>query len=267
MVNATKEDYTEKRILFLIETAHWYYIDYFQKKDPSLRTWNYQAFAKKIFHDYPPLTPFKNKFQGMWDEMKSYKRQIPVCGGVILNKEMNRVLLVRGPKNNDGFSFPRGKINNQETKLACAAREIYEETGLSVERLLEEKDFVFQDARAKANNGQFVTLFFVSIEEAGLVTKPNVLNEIGSIQWHSIHKLIKEGSRNYLLPYFLPLIETWVKRRNPSYTPAAQHGRVVYDARNPDAAFEEPKPTEPSTMNAFYFDRNRLASCFGSATE
>lgn len=218
--------------------------------------------AKRIFKDYPPLNPFENKFLQMREDMRHYKRQIPVCGGVILNKEMNRVLLVRGPKNNEGFSFPRGKINSNESKVACATREIYEETGLSVEKLINEREFVSQDARSKPPFGQYVTLFFVTIDEAGLVTRPNVLNEIGSIQWHSIDKLIKDGNRNYLMPHFLPLIEAWVKRKNPNYTPAAQHGRVVYDSRNPNAVYEDLKPTAPATMTAFYFDRSRLSSCF-----
>jgi mRNA-decapping enzyme subunit 2 len=266
LVNATKEDYTEQRILLVIEIAHWYYIDYFQKQNPDLKPMTFPNFSRRMFQEYPPLRPFIPKFQSMLDAMKRYKRNIPVFGGVILNPQMNRILLVRGVKNSDGFSFPRGKINSGESQLACAAREIYEEAGLSVEHLLDANEYVSQDAR-KSALGQFVTLFFVVVEEAGMVTKPTVLNEIGAIQWHSISRLIKEGNRSYLLPHFLPLIETWVKRKNPNYVPAANHGRVVYDMKNPNAAFEEPTPTEPSTISSFYFDRSRLLSCFSSPSD
>lgn len=264
LVNATKEDYTEQRIMLVIEIAHWYYIDYFQKEYPDLKAMTFPNFARKLFSEYPPLIPFVPRFQKMLDDMKSYKRNIPVYGGVILNRQLNRVLLVRGTKNSDGFSFPRGKVNAGETPLACAAREIYEEAGLSVEHILDANEFVSQDAR-KNNLGQYVTLYFVVVEEAGMVTKPTVLNEIGAIQWHSISRLIKEGNRSYLLPHFLPLIEGWAKRKNPKYVPAATHGRLVYDMRNPNAAFEDPTPEEPSTITSFYFDRTKLNSCFSFA--
>lgn len=266
LVNATKEDYTEQRILLVIEIAHWYYIDYFQKAYPDLKPMSFATFAKKMFEKYPPLTDYIPKFSVMHDAMKAYKRNIPVFGGVILNKQMNRVLLVKGVKNNDGFSFPRGKINSGESPIACATREIYEEAGLTVEGLLDEKEYVAQDAR-KAPMGQFVTLFFVVVEEAGMNTKPQVLNEIGAIQWHSISRLIKEGNRSYLLPYFLPRIEEWVKAKNPNYVPAANHGRAVYDMRNPNAANEEPTPATPATITSFYFDRAKLTSCFAQPSE
>jgi mRNA-decapping enzyme subunit 2 len=252
--------------LLVIEIAHWYYIDYFQKKYPDLKPMSFATFAKKMFEKYPPLCDYIPKFTSMYEAMKAYKRNIPVFGGVILNAQMNRVLLVKGVKNNDGYSFPRGKINSGESPLACAAREIYEEAGLSVEGSLDEKEYVAQDAR-KSPMGQFVTLFFVVVDEVGMVTKPKVLNEIGAIQWHSISKLIKEGNRSYLLPYFLPKIEDWVKSKNPNYVPAANHGRVVYDMRNPNAAYEEPTSAVPATMSSFFFDRAKLASCFASPSD
>lgn len=260
-MNATKEDYTEQRILLVIEIAHWYYLDYFQKKYPDLKPMTFPNFARKMFDEYPPLNPFVPKFQEMLSAMKDYKRNIPVCGGVILNPQMNRILLVRGVKSSDSFSFPRGKINSGESPIACAAREIYEEAGLKVDHLLHEKDCVAQDMR-KSAMGQFVTLFFVVVDEVGMSTKPTVLNEIGAIQWHSISKLIQEGSRAYLVPNFIHQIESWAKRRNPHYTPAATHGRVVYDMKNPNAANEDPNPTDPPTITSFYFDRTKLSSCF-----
>lgn len=266
LVNATKDDYTEQRILLVIEIAHWYYLDYFQKEYPDLKPMNFATFARRMFDEYPPLHSFVPKFQVMLSAMKDYKRNIPVCGGVILNPQMNRVLLVRGVKSSDSFSFPRGKINSGESPLACAAREIYEEAGLKVDHLLNEKDCVAQDLR-KSPMGQFVTLFFVVVDEVGMTTKPTVLNEIGAIQWHSISKLIQEGSRAYLVPNFIHQIETWAKKRKgASYTPAATHGRVVYDMKNPNAANEDPKPTDPSTITSFYFDRSKLSSCFLPST-
>lgn len=63
-------------------------------------------------------------YESVWDEYKSYKRMVPCCGGILLNKEGDKVLLVRGWKSNAGWSFPRGKINLGESEEACAVREV-----------------------------------------------------------------------------------------------------------------------------------------------
>lgn len=63
-------------------------------------------------------------YESVWDEYKSYKRMVPCCGGILLNKERDKVLLVRGWKSNAGWSFPRGKINLAESEEACAVREV-----------------------------------------------------------------------------------------------------------------------------------------------
>lgn len=63
-------------------------------------------------------------YESVWDEYKSYKRMVPCCGGILLNKEGDKVLLVRGWKSNAGWSFPRGKINLAESEEACAVREV-----------------------------------------------------------------------------------------------------------------------------------------------
>jgi ADP-ribose pyrophosphatase YjhB (NUDIX family) len=51
--------------------------------------------------------------------------KIPTCGGIIMNKEMTKVLLVQGFGGN--WSFPRGKINQEyqdEQLTECAIREV-----------------------------------------------------------------------------------------------------------------------------------------------
>ena len=50
----------------------------------------------------------------------------------MLNQNMDEVVLVKGWKKGANWSFPRGKINKDEPDLACAIREVYEETGYDI---------------------------------------------------------------------------------------------------------------------------------------
>ena len=40
------------------------------------------------------------------------------------------------------YSFPKGKINQKERELDCAAREVWEEIGFSITNLISESDFI-----------------------------------------------------------------------------------------------------------------------------
>jgi mRNA-decapping enzyme subunit 2 len=50
----------------------------------------------------------------------------------MFNEDASQVLLVRGFKHNSSWSFPRGKINENELPKDCAIREVREETGFNI---------------------------------------------------------------------------------------------------------------------------------------
>lgn len=54
----------------------------------------------------------------------AYKERVPVCGAILISKEWDKVLLVKGWNKGASWSFPRGKINKGETEAACAVREV-----------------------------------------------------------------------------------------------------------------------------------------------
>lgn len=58
------------------------------------------------------------------EQFKSFKKNVPVMGGILLDKSMQRVLLVKGWKNTACWGFPRGKIHKNETDAQCAVREV-----------------------------------------------------------------------------------------------------------------------------------------------
>lgn len=58
------------------------------------------------------------------EEFKAFKKNVPVMGGILLDQDMQRVLLVKGWKNTACWGFPRGKIHKNETDAQCAVREV-----------------------------------------------------------------------------------------------------------------------------------------------
>jgi mRNA-decapping enzyme subunit 2 len=59
-----------------------------------------------------------------------------------MNSTNEQCLLVRGYKSNAAWSFPRGKINLEESESDCAIREVFEETGYDFRSLLRPNDFI-----------------------------------------------------------------------------------------------------------------------------
>lgn len=69
-------------------------------------------------------SPPQVNLEDMMKRFNQYKRIIPVFGAILLDHSMERVLLVRGFKSASGWGFPRGKINQRETDVQCAVREV-----------------------------------------------------------------------------------------------------------------------------------------------
>lgn len=62
----------------------------------------------------------------------AYKMNVPVCGAIILNDKLDKVLLVRGWNQKSSWTFPKGKINQNEADAVCAVREVWEEVGWDI---------------------------------------------------------------------------------------------------------------------------------------
>lgn len=75
---------------------------------------------------------WKREVSTLPSAFQSYKpRHMKVYGAILINN-FGEVLLVRG-RLSKKWSFPKGHCERQETDLACAKRELFEETGLEVE--------------------------------------------------------------------------------------------------------------------------------------
>src|SRR3989338_1201507 len=133
IVNLSDEHLRQsERVCFQLEQAHWFYEDFYVEKFPSLPHFAKPApffglMAQRcaaIRHLLSGRTP-----QQLYASFVRYKVRVPVCGAVLLTDGGRRCLLVKGWHAKSSWSFPKGKINRDETEAECTIREVYEETG------------------------------------------------------------------------------------------------------------------------------------------
>ena len=134
ILNVPQEELsTSERIFFQLEQAWWYYEDLICDKIeeetgscPLPRFANMKPFSKELFDFSPVLRDLD--FAKLWKEFAIYKRKISTYGCILLNRDCTRVALCKMYKSKV-WTFPAGKINQNEIGIDAAAREVYEETG------------------------------------------------------------------------------------------------------------------------------------------
>lgn len=72
----------------------------------------------------------------IYNFFRNYYYQIPVCGAIIYRNSLKKEWLVVKSPYALRYGFPKGKMNHGESEQACAIREVYEETGLSIDGLV-----------------------------------------------------------------------------------------------------------------------------------
>jgi len=219
------------RLLFQVEEAHWYYEDFFREKIPSLPLLNLKQFASHLFQRCPLLRPYQEYLENIYASFTSYKIQIPVCGAILLNQNMDQCVLVKG-WNSRTWGFPRGKKNKNEPEIECATREVLEETGYDISSLVLEEDFI-ELTRGPQNS----KLYIVRGVSESFKFGPKARKEIRKVEWHRLEDLmlllrkdknalplsLKPNSFFMVLPY-LRKLKTWIaeqrrqSRRLPSPT-------------------------------------------------
>lgn len=124
-----------------------------------------------------------------FEEFLEYKTRVPVRGAIMLNKEMDSVLLVKGWKKSAHWSFPRGKINKDEDDLDCAIREVYEETGYDIREagLVPDPDDVHSIEITM--QGQHMKLFVFRDIPMDTHFEPRTRKEISKIEWFRLSEL------------------------------------------------------------------------------
>ena len=174
------------RLFFQLQQAHWFYCDFYYDTWPQqLPAYNnLKTFCSKFFTLSPLLSSQLSRFEGLYDSFTTYLQSVPVCGVILLNGRLDRVLMVRGWKGNS-WSFPKGKIDANESELQCAVRECREEVGYEVR----EGEVGDGDWIEAAVNGKSVKLFMVSGVDEHYNFETRTRKEISGIEWVDVATL------------------------------------------------------------------------------
>lgn len=91
IINIPNEEQNIIRVLFQIELAYWFYIDFVIIEKPDLRRYNFKPFAKLMFNHVPFLRRYLTNFDRVIDEWRDYKHNVPTYGCIILDESMENV--------------------------------------------------------------------------------------------------------------------------------------------------------------------------------
>ncbi|KAJ3153665.1 mRNA-decapping enzyme subunit 2 [Geranomyces michiganensis] len=233
IINVPKEELSSvERICFQIEQAHWFYEDFVREENPRLSSFGLKNFCAQFFRHCPLLHRWAHDHEKAFQNFMEYKVRVPVCGAIILNENMNKVLLVKGWKSSSGWGFPKGKINKDEPEAPCAIREVQEETGFDIGPYLRVNEYVERTIK-----GQRIRLYILTGVPEDTVFMPQTRKEIGDIRWHRLDDLpgwnknaIPEAGerRNkfYMVTAFVSGLRQWMaKYRKAKRQGKARNGR------------------------------------------
>lgn len=176
------------RICFQIEQAHWYYEDFFHDSNPTvLPHFTLKKFAAEMFTRCPLLKEYlsDSSIEAIYQQFVTYKMNIPVCGSIILNQDLDKVLLVKGYNSKSSWSFPKGKINQNESEMHCAIRETLEEIGFDIANLVKEDRYVECLMRGEQKSRYYIV---VGVNE-NTTFQTRTRKEISEIKWHVLKDL------------------------------------------------------------------------------
>ena len=204
------------RVCFQMELAHWFYIDFLLPQYPELIEGTLHEFCAHMFNHVPFLRKYSHQVDSILDYWWSYKISVPVNGAILLNERKDKVLMVKGYGNKAGWTFPKGKINEEEEDVNCAVREVLEETGYDVSQLVKQDVYLEKVIRFKT-----IRLFLVEGVQENFHFQPRVRGEIQEIRWWDIELLpcshSDRGSRKFgtAIP-FIRELKLWARHGDTS---------------------------------------------------
>ncbi|CAI5720598.1 hypothetical protein KXD40_002201 [Peronospora effusa] len=193
---------SSERLFFQIEQCYWFYEDFYADQYAHLQHVKLNDFARQMFAHCPLLRPLAHRCDELFQDFKTYQRQVPVVGCILLNTKRTKLVLVRNWKGTS-WTFPRGKVNEGESDLECARREVFEECGYDVGDRLESKqhlEFVANDQRMR--------MYMCPDVPEDYAFAPQTRKEISTIEWFTFDALPK---KTWSVMPFMPRLKRWVK--------------------------------------------------------
>ncbi|KAI9321574.1 Dcp2, box A domain-containing protein [Dichotomocladium elegans] len=197
-----------QRICFQVEQAHWFYEDFVRLLQPNLPSFQLKTFSEKIFKHCPLLKQWAHQHEKTYSDFMQYRFRIPVCGAIILNENLDKCLLVKGWSSKSGWSFPRGKINENEKFNDCAIREVLEETGYDISPLISN---IYLE---KTIHDQSIRLYVVHGVPENTDFQTQTRKEISQIEWFKLDELpgmqpnMRPVGRFYMVVPFIGKLKT-----------------------------------------------------------
>ena len=223
------------RLFFQIEQAHWFYEDFLADADgSSLPHLHLRKFASKLFNSVELLKPLKAHYEELFDEFRAYKGKIPVCGCVLLDPSLTKVVLVQNWAKTS-WGLPKGKLNQNEKKSECAKREVGEETGYDVLMDLDENE-----ALELVNQDQHAAMFCVPDVDPAFDFQPRVRKEISNVKFFPLDQL---PAKQWGVGQFVPKIKRWVKQYKKK-----RKGLPIDDTPPASPSRPVPPPLSPSQV-------------------
>merc|ERR1719183_353345 len=212
------------RLCFELQEAFWFYLDYLydnaKKELPKLNQTNFVHLMLEASEILMAIYETPMARQKLLLDWRDYCKTVPLKGAVLLNQKLDKCLMVQ-PWKGDKWTYPRGKINEDESEIECAVREVWEETGLDITGLVDEHAFVQADVYG---SGVQVKLFVVPGIAEEVPCAPNTRKEISKIAWVQLCRLPGWDCRDEPYPEhglahlrflavaeFVPEIQRWVQ--------------------------------------------------------
>jgi len=213
------------RLFFQIEQAWWFYEDFHADapQNSHLPHYKYLAtFCRAIFEHCPLLAGIsKDTAKSMMDNFNGYKHGIPAYGTIMLNKSMTKFVLCK-LYGGGTWSFPRGKVNENENPFVCACRETQEETGFDPSSYCRGEE----DSLVWIDNKKLCKLFIGTCIPEDTVFMPQTRKEVSEVAFHDISVVVLDKANpGYIktwgvLPYFQNL-KRWISQKQKGASASA----------------------------------------------
>ena len=202
-----------------MERAYWHYFDECltekekvglgDSEDPE-KNFPFVKFCSQLFLRVPVLHPHLSSLKEILNMFRKWKGALPAYGVILLNPALNKVLLVQEFGYKKRWGFPKGTLEAGESREECAAREAFEEVGVDVAQMIDNREWFKRKIGTKVR-----TLFVIpnpvaphGISEA-TVFGPKGKGEIGDIKWFSL-KGSFSGNDFFTVKPFIEDIRRWV---------------------------------------------------------
>uniref|UniRef100_A0A182JW40 m7GpppN-mRNA hydrolase n=1 Tax=Anopheles christyi TaxID=43041 RepID=A0A182JW40_9DIPT len=248
------------RIYFQMELAHWFYLDFYCAENKQ--KCGIKQFAQQMFKHVPFLQPNWPNVDTVLENWKQYKLTVPTYGAILLSEDMKHVLLVQSFWAKSSWGFPKGKINENEEPVNCAIREVYEETGYDIRKLIRPTEYI-----EVIINYQFTRLYLVPGVPLTTLFVPKTRNEIKCCEWFPVdvlpvskHDSIVKDNHNLTGNSFF-MILPFVKRLKKWLESFPKQGKGGASKGNGQQASNSPVFGRESTgKQKIYFENNIVGS-------